>query len=227
MTSRPHAGASAEPSSTAEQMPLFPAGRIDELPLFPLGTVLFPDGVLPLRVFEARYMDMVRDCLREGCSFGVCLITEGHDVGQPAEFEPIGCSARITAWDMEQLGLLNIRAVGRQRFAVESRRIEKDGLVVATVNWLGADDEVDVPDDHRGCVQLLRRIVSDLVDKETEPMRRMIEPPYRFESACWVSNRLCEFLPVSAATKQKLMTLDDPLARLSIVSDYLHRQQVI
>ncbi len=214
----------SSPSSTERRLS---ASTTVEIPLFPLSTVLFPGGVLPLRIFEARYMDMVRDCIRDGLVFGVCLITDGRDVGQPADHEDVGTSARITEWDMEQLGLLNIRAVGQQRFAVDSRRVEKNGLIVASVNWLPEETDVLVPSEFATCAQLLRRIVHDLVEKEAEPMRRMIEGPYAFESASWVSNRLCEFLPISGSTKHKLMLLNDPLSRLAVVSDYLHKQDVI
>ncbi len=202
-------------------------GQIFEIPIFPLSTVLFPQGVLPLRVFEARYMDMVRDCLKTETGFGVCMITEGREVGQPAEHTETGCTARITEWDMEQLGLLNIRAVGEQRFNVLSTRIESGGLIVAQASLIDPEFDSEIPTEFTPCVALLERIVRDLVEKETEPMRKMIEPPYQFSSASWVSNRLCEFLPIAGNIKQELMVLDDPIARLQSVNDFLRRQDVI
>jgi len=198
-----------------------------ELPIFPLSTVLFPEGVLPLRIFEARYMDMIRDCLKSETRFGVCLITDGGEVGQPAEHAAAGCSAAITEWDMEQLGLLNIRTVGQQRFSIESTRVEGNGLIVAQASFLDTEFDAPIPPEYASCVALLERIVRDLVEKETEPMRKMIEPPYQFKSAGWVSNRLCEFLPIPGPAKHKLMMLNDPLARLSVVHDFLIKQDVI
>jgi len=198
-----------------------------ELPIFPLGTVLFPEGVLPLRIFEARYMDMVRDCLKSETRFGVCLITDGREVGQPAEHTAAGCSAAITEWDMEQLGLLNIRTIGQQRFSIESTRLENNGLIMAQVSFVDSEFDAPIPNQYTSCVALLERIVRDLVEKETEPMRKMIEPPYQFKSASWVSNRLCEFLPIPGPAKYKLMMLNDPLARLSVVHDFLVKQDVI
>ena len=90
-----------------------------QVPLFPLNTVLFPGGVLPLRVFEARYMDMVRECMKGSDPFGVVLITRGSEVGAPASTESVGTLARIVAWDMPRLGLLHLRAVGSERFRIE------------------------------------------------------------------------------------------------------------
>jgi len=101
---------------------------VTDFPLFPLGTVLFPGGRLPLRVFEQRYLEMAKSCLRDGASFGVCLIREGAEVGAPATPESVGCTARITQWDMQQLGVLQIVAQGEQRFRILERRLQDDGL---------------------------------------------------------------------------------------------------
>ncbi len=195
--------------------------------IFPLGSVLFPGGVLPLRVFEARYMDMVRDCMQTGAPFGVCLITRGKEVGEAAEHEPVGCLASITDWDMQQLGLLQIRTRGGSRFRVVERRTQKDGLIRADLEPIADDPRVAVPEQFSGCVDLVRRIVDDLIERESDPLNRMVAEPYDFESAAWVANRLCEFLPIQARARQKLMELPDPLARLSLVHQYLQQHRVI
>jgi len=200
---------------------------LHDLPVFPLGTVLFPGGALPLRVFEARYLDMVRDCMQQGRPFGVCLITQGREVGETADHEPVGCLAAIEGWDMEQLGLLKIMARGGGRFRILSRRVQKDGLVRARAEAIPPDPDADVPDDYAVCARLLRRIVEDLVEREPNPMNRMVGEPYDFASATWVSNRLSEFLPIAARAKQKLMELPDPLARLELVHHYLQRHRVL
>lgn len=200
---------------------------LDDLPVFPLATVLFPGGVLPLRVFEARYIDMVRDCMRQASPFGVCLITRGGEVGEAAEHEPVGCLATITDWDMEQLGLLQIRTRGGERFRVVSRRVLKNGLVRVSAEAIAPDPDMPVPEAFAICSDLLRRIVGDLVEREPDPQARMIREPYAFDSAAWVGNRLSEFLPINARAKQKLMELDDPMTRLSLVHRYLGQQRVI
>jgi uncharacterized protein len=200
---------------------------LPDIALFPLSAVLFPGGVMPLRIFEARYMDMVRNCMQQDRMFGVCLIVKGGEVGRAAEHEAVGCLAKIVDWDMQQLGLLNIRTIGTQRFRTLERRVQKDGLIRADIQPLAADPEVALPDDHSACGVLIRRLVEDLEKREDDPLKRMVASPYEFESAAWVSNRLCEFLPIPLRARQKLMELDDPLARLSLVHQFLQQRQAI
>jgi len=209
------------------------------LPLFPLSTVLFPGGVLPLRIFEARYMDMARDCLRDGLQFGVCLITDprASESSRNATIADIGCSAAIAAWDMRQLGLLHVRAVGDRRFRVLEASTENNGLKVAEVVWVDDDTDAPIAPEHVPCVDLLRRIIDDLraqaaerareSDEEDDILARPpFEEPFRMDSSTWVSNRLCEVLPVPLKAKQKLMELGDGRARLEIVNTYLKQHAV-
>lgn len=198
-----------------------------DLAIFPLGTVLFPGGVLPLRVFEARYLDMVRECTAASLPFGVCLITEGSEVGKPARHEPIGCTARIVDFDMEQSGVLSLRTIGERRFRILERRVDLNGLVRADVETIEPDAPAAVPPEFAACASLVRRLVDDLVAREPDPMRQMIAQPYEFDSAVWVGNRLCEFLPIPPRARQKLMELDDALTRLSLIHQYLQQHQVI
>ena len=159
-----------------------------QLPLFPLNTVLFPDGVLPLRVFEARYMDMARDCLRDGTPFGVCLITKGSEVGGPATFEPVGCVARIDSWDMPQLGVLNLRAIGVQRLRVLS-------CACVRTSWRSAKSSCSMPTSTRRqrratptVSQLLRRIIDDMEENaaaEGGDARLPFQPPWKLDSSAW------------------------------------------
>jgi Lon protease-like protein len=198
-----------------------------DLPVFPLSTVLFPGGVLPLRIFEARYMDMVRDCMHRDAPFGVCLITRGGEVGEPAEHEAIGCCAHIRGWDMEQLGLLQLRTVGGARFRIVDRRVGRNGLIRASVDLLPDDERIPVPDDFADCAMLVRRIVDDLREREPDAQRRMIAEPLELDSSAWVANRLCEFLPIPPPAKHKLMALDDPLSRLQLVQRWLQQHRVL
>jgi Lon protease-like protein len=200
---------------------------IADVPIFPLSTVLFPGGVLPLRIFEARYMDMVRDCMRTDSPFGVCLMTHGAEVGEPAEHESIGCLAHIRGWDMEQVGLLQLRTVGGARFRIIDRRVGRNGLIRASVEQLPEDPRLPVPESMSACMALVQRIVEDLRQREPDPDRRMIAEPCDFESAAWVANRLCEFLPIADPAKHKLMALDEPLSRLSLVHRWLQQQGVL
>lgn len=210
--------------------------------LFPLSVVLFPRGVLPLRVFEARYMDMVRDCMRDGTSFGVCLITDSKssDTDAAPGTAEVGCLTRITAWDMQQLGLLQIRTVGGERFRLLASESQPNGLMIGEIDLIGEDEDQPVPAQHQPCVDLLTRIIEDtsaqLAEKrrigeaaEDNPVltQAPFEQPYRMESSSWVSNRLCEVLPVPLKAKQKLMELTDAATRLEIVHTYLKQHSVL
>jgi len=174
---------------------------VNDLPLFPLGTVLFPGGLLPLRLFEQRYLEMGKACLRDASPFGVCLIREGAEVGVPATPEPVGCLARIVQWDMQQLGLLQIVAQGSQRFRIRERRLQADGLARATVELLPEENDAPVPGRLAACRQLLERIA-------VEHGERLFAPPLRFDSCAWVGARLAEVLPLPGALKQQLLELD-------------------
>jgi len=181
-----------------------------EIPLFPLQAVLFPGGRLPLRIFERRYMDMAKACLRDGSPFGVCLIREGREVGEPALPEAVGCVARIVEWDMPQLGLLQVVARGERRLRIRARRVQADGLALAGAELL--DEERDAPLDPQAdlCARVLRRMV------DAAPAG-LVELPPRYDSSAWVSARLAELLPLSLASKQRLLEMDDARDRLEIL----------
>lgn len=197
------------------------------IPIFPLGTVLFPGGRLPLRVFETRYMDMVRNCMRNGTPFGICRITAGNEVGKPADHESVGCLARISDWDMKDIGVLRITVIGSERFKVQQRTIAADGLINASIDLIADDPLEPVPEQYAGCAALLKQVVADIEQKTTQAEERPITPPYRFDSSAWVGNRLCELLSIPASAKQKLMELDEPAVRLSLIDQYLKQRQVI
>jgi hypothetical protein len=206
-----------------------------QLPLFPLNAVLFPGGVLPLRVFEARYMDMVRQCMKESTPFGVVMIAKGGEVGAPAATAPVGTIARIAAWDMPQLGLLHLRAIGVERFRIERAEVQPDGLQVGQVEPIAPDDDPPLDERYRPCADLLRRVIDDVVRQRAEdgdggqdPLHAIpFESPYRFDSSVWVGNRLCEFMPVPLRARQKLMELQDATSRLQLVQRFLLQHGVL
>ena len=184
------------------------------VPLFPLGTVLFPGGLLPLRIFEQRYLEMAKGCLRDGTPFGVCLIREGAEVGTPATHEDLGCLARVTQWDMQQLGLLQVVAQGGGRFRVLAKRIRADGLILADIELLAENADAPMPEKFRACRQLLERIVA-------EHGERLFAKPFLLDSSAWVGARLAEVLPLPVAARQKLLELDDSMQRLEILQRLL------
>lgn len=190
------------------------------IPLFPLGSVLFPGGILSLKVFEQRYLDMAADCLRRKTPFGICLIANGKEVGATATPHPVGTLAHVIDADMQQLGILLLKVRGGQRFRIIDSAAQPDGLLRGTVELIGEPGELAVPDAQRGLVPLLERIVSDL---GTEKM----PAPHEFNDATWVGYRLAEILPVKALAKQKLLELDDPVSRLEIIHTYLAQRQLV
>ena len=175
--------------------------------------MLFPGGRLPLRIFEQRYLEMAEACLREDAPFGVCLISEGAEVGAPAIPVAVGCLARIGTWDMPQLGVLQIIARGEQRFRIIERRLRADGLALATVEILPADQDSGIAQDCAACVRLLERVIAQ--------HGGLLEPPYRLDSSSWVSSRLAELLPLPLAAKQELLELADARARLARINALL------
>jgi Lon protease-like protein len=187
---------------------------LKDVTLFPLGTVLFPGGLLPLRLFEQRYLEMAKACLRDEAPFGVCLIREGSEVGAPATHEPIGCLARITQWDMQQLGLLQVLARGGERFRVVAERVRADGLILGEIELMSEGADASVAERHGACARLLERIVA-------EHGERLFAKPFQLDSSAWVGARLAEVLPLPALTRHKLLELDDPVQRLDILQRLL------
>lgn len=183
-----------------------PAGSVQEIFVFPLNTVLFPDGLLPLRVFEQRYIEMTKACLRDDRPFGVCLIREGNEVGQAAVPEPVGCLAQIVHWEMPQLGVFQLLARGGERFRIREMQVQPNQLVVAAVEAMAPDTGREPVDPE--CGNLLRMII-EKAGAERFPA------PLRLDDAAWVGYRLAEVLPVDAATRQGLLELTDAQQRLA------------
>ena len=204
------------------------------LPLFPLGSVLFPDGYLPLRIFEVRYLDLIGRCHKLGLPFGVVSLIQGAEVrvaGAGAErFAAVGTVATIRSFDAPQSGLMQIECIGTQRFRVRSSELQKHGLWMAEVEAIAADVTVEIPADLRHAADALRRLVDTLEERrrmeQQEDLRLPMAEPYRFDDCGWVANRWCELLPMQSELKQRLMELDSPLMRLELVSDLLERNGI-
>lgn len=196
------------------------------LPLFPLQTVLFPDGLLSLKVFEARYLDLVGSCLRETTPFGVVALRQGSEVRHGVDkvaFETQGTLAELIDADSTQPGILHVRCRGLQRFEVKTSSQQADGLWVAEVSQL-PDDEIAPPAEPMyETVRGLANAIARLKSQGSEPFLA----PYRFDNASWVANRWCEILPISLQAKQKLMELPDGQVRLKIVDEFLRGKGVV
>jgi Lon protease-like protein len=202
-----------------------------DLPLFPLHTVLFPDGLLPLKIFEARYLDMARDCLREGSPFGVCLLKSGEEVAQenvPCVPEAIGTLATIEQCDVDDYGMLLVRARGTRRFRLLSHRKEPSGLLVGMAEPLPEDIALEGSEalaKFGACAEVLERIIETL--SERDPDGVPFAEPYRFDDPSWVSNRLAEILQIPLRARQKLMELTDANTRIDAVHHYMQQHQLL
>ena len=183
------------------------------VPLFPLGTVLFPDGPLPLRVFEPRYLDMISRCLKDETQFGVLWINEGSEVGS-ADTYPVGTKAQICDWYQGSDGILGVTAVGTQRFRLEKVKQESDGLYLGDIALLDPEPSVPLPETYWSMADLLRAVVEDL-GRLYEPLEK------HYDDATWVGNRFAEILPVSMEQKQHCLEMNDPIERLRFVQPLL------
>lgn len=174
-----------------------------EIPIFPLNTVLFPGGQLPLRIFEVRYVDMTKACIRDDSVFGVCQILDGGEVGQPALSAPVGCTARIREWDVPAAGLFNLVTQGERVFRVLDQHTQADGLIIAQVVLEDPREPRPLPPSRDMLGRMLREIIAKLGPQH-------FEQPARLDDAEWVAYRLAEILPLSREHKLQLLQERDP-----------------
>ena len=190
-----------------------------DIPLFPLHTVLFPGGYLPLRIFEQRYLDMVRECGAKGSCFGICLIGNSENPNRPATHLRVGTSAEICDFTTLDDGLLGITARGRQKFIIQTTRMRDNGLLMAEVELLNETDVVDVPDQYSVLSMVAARFMELMGDQYPDFQ------PQQLQDAGWVGYRLAELLPLENKEKQLLLQIGDPLERLQLLIDVLPRFQ--
>jgi Lon protease-like protein len=200
------------------------------LPLFPLKTVLFPGALLALKVFETRYLDLMSECLRQGTPFGVVCLRQGQEASRNrategrTQLEEVGVLVRIDDIDAEQAGILSLRCTGTQRFRRVGPPGRRENGLWHSQAELMADDPPRAPGPAvASTVAALAEAISKLKEHDKQPFAE----PYRLDDAGWVANRWCELLPVSLAAKQKLMALDDPVIRLSLVDGFLRDKKVV
>ncbi|MBI3776166.1 MAG: LON peptidase substrate-binding domain-containing protein [Gammaproteobacteria bacterium] len=184
------------------------------IPLFPLNTVLFPGGVLPLRIFEPRYLDMISACLRNNTPFGVALIREGVETGKAAITYDLGTLVNIDYFHTLNDGVLGITARGHARFRIYRRSVQPDQLVVAEVETLANEPAAELPAHFRPLAEMLSGIMQQL----GQPYMKL-KPC--FDDASWVGARLTELLPIGLDQKQYFLLLDDPIQRLERLEEVL------
>lgn len=190
------------------------------IPLFPLSAVLFPGGVLPLRVFEPRYLDMVSDCLKTDSGIGVILIRSGREVGEVADIHEIGTLCHIRYWHKRPDGLLGVTLQGERCFRVISKEVKPNQLIIAEAELLPESPVIPVTESHQQLVDLLKQIINQL-----EPPYTTLTPAY--EDAAWVSARLVELLPIDLPAKQELLMTEDVVERLDMITTILNKMDIL
>ncbi|PAS94339.1 MAG: peptidase S16 [Candidatus Dactylopiibacterium carminicum] len=193
--------------------------ELQRLPLFPLSAVLFPRSRMGLHVFEARYLDMIARCMQAESTFGICLIADGQEVGAPALVHGVGVEARIVDWDMSVPNLLGLTVRGQRRFHVLEQMADKQGLVTGIVRWFDEPAVTALPVEYEPLLPLLQMVVADAGEK--------IPLPHAFDDADWVGFRYAEILPIPPLARQRLLELEDPLLRLSIVQSFLKERGLL
>ncbi len=182
------------------------------VPLFPLNTVLFPGGILPLKIFEARYLDLVSECLRTDKEFGICLISSGDEVAGSAKCYEIGTMAKIIDWDKRDDGLLEIVVEGGQRFRLLNKR--------ERANYLAEGDVLLIEDDDCEEIPVQYQLLSDLLCQIAQKFELSYQSEHElYENAAWVGYRLSEVLPLESDERQALLEIDNVMNRLQHIQD--------
>lgn len=200
------------------------------MPLFPLTTVLYPQGVLNLQIFEVRYLDMMKKCLRDNTPFGVVSLIDGNEVRRPDEkiqLAKMGTLVSIEHHEFVTPTLIEVSTVGTQRFTMEAATQEKNGLWMAEVQTLPADPVIEIPDYLQGSANALARLINSIDEQGITEEQLPFRKPFKLMDCGWVANRWCELLPLDKPTKLQLLALDNPLLRLELIDDTLQEQGLI
>lgn len=200
------------------------------IPLFPLNTVLYPDGHLPLQVFEVRYLDMIRRCIDDGSQFGVVPLLAGAEVRTPDMHELLagaGSLARIEAWSAPVPGLLQVRCAGAARFRICNSERLRHGLWQAEVETLAPDQALPVPPDQQNVADALGALISRLQQENLGAAQMPLQPPFRLDECGWVANRWCELLTLDVEQKVRLLEQDSPVLRLELIQDLLYEHGLL
>jgi len=195
------------------------------LPLFPLNTVLFPQGVLPLRIFEARYLDMVRACLRHKTQFVIVAVTDENSVkndGMP--FADIGTACIIMDVDVTEIGLMNIRCMGEKKVRIKTATQQVDGLWIAELEDIALEPLMAIPEDLTLAQEYLQQLIDSLIKQDIEETYMPLTKPFLMDDCGWVANRWSEILSMPLIQKQRMLALDSPLIRLELVQDLLNSE---
>ena len=200
------------------------------MPLFPLTTVLYPQGVLNLQIFEVRYLDLMKKCLRDNTPFGVISLLDGNEVRRPSEqiqLAKVGTLVNINTHKFVTPTLMEVSTLGDQRFNLLNAAQEKNGLWMGQIKTLPADPVIEIPDYLQGSANALARLINSIDEKGITEEQLPFGKPYKLMDSGWVANRWCELLPLEKPTKLQLLALDNPLLRLELIDDILQEQGLL
>ena len=195
-----------------------------KIPLFPLGTTLYPNGIIALKIFEVRYLDMIKTCLRQASPFGVVTLDQGSEIrvaGEQIDFHEIGTLASIVHFDAVQPNLFMVRAHGGQRFHILQRELAPIGLWWAEVELIAQDEEIQIPFELQPSANALKKIIDTIDLQQIPETEHPFVKPYQLDDCAWVANRCAELLDLPAAQKQHLLTMENPRLRLDMIQDIL------
>lgn len=194
------------------------------LPLFPLNVVVCPKGIMNLRIFEPRYLDMTKACLRENTSFGIVAVLPETktDMTNHLPFASIGTLVDILDADVSKKDLIMISCQGSNRIKINGFTIQEDGLIIGEVSNINNDLQIPIPDDLKKTSENLKHLIESLPDQGILERDIPIMKPYEYENATWVSNRWVELLDIPLITKQRLMQIDSPIVRLELINDAIN-----
>jgi Lon protease-like protein len=194
------------------------------IPLFPLNTVFFPDGHLPLQVFEVRYLDMAKKCIDTNAPFGIVSLLQGTEVRKPEQSEalaPVGTMVHIANWSAPMPALLHLSCSGTERFRIHTSTRLVNGLWMAEVDVIAPDLVLQIPPELQNVADALGALIRTLQERGTPPDQMPISSPFRLDECGWVANRWCELLDLESNLKQRLLEQPSPLVRLELMQDLL------
>jgi len=191
----------------------------DIIPLFPLSHGIFPDGMLPLQIFEVRYLDLIKRCYQQQQPFGVAWIKEGSEVQVPGEVPSLyayGCMAHIRKFEQVQPSFFRVLCQGGLRFQLHDVQAGPYGVWQGSVSYLAQDPEVEVPINLQSHADRLGKVIAS-AQQQGVIDKLPIFQPYHLDQCGWIANRFAEAMQISAETKQKLLCETDPKLRLELV----------
>lgn len=199
------------------------------LPLFPLNVVVCPGGLLPLKIFEARYLDMVSNCLKNKSSFAIAtILPEGEtDPEGNFPFANIGTLVNIIDADVTIVGLMTINCMGHHRVKIDSFTQQPDGLVMGEVMDIPNDFLMPIPEDLNLSARVLKELLESIDAQNLTPTNMPSVDSYQFEDASWVGNRWIEMLDMPLLQKQRLMQMESPILRLELIQDFLEANKIV